>query len=76
MSEVDNNELKTAVETFGKAFEEFKATNDKKIADLESKGSTDPLIEEKLVKIEKSMDSLEQINQKVTLQEKKSRKYQ
>lgn len=70
MSEVDNNELKTAVETFGKAFEEFKATNDKKIADLESKGSTDPLIEEKLVKIEKSMDSLEQINQKVTLQEK------
>ena len=37
MSEVDQNEVKSAVEGIGKAFEEFKATNDQKIADLEKK---------------------------------------
>ena len=75
MSEVDTNEVKSAVEGIGKAFEEFKATNDQKIADLEKKGSTDPLIEEKLVKIEKSLDSLESINQKVTLAQKKQEEF-
>jgi hypothetical protein len=75
MSEVDTNEVKSAVEGIGKAFEEFKATNDKKLADLEKKGSTDPLVEEKLVKIEKSLDSLEDINQKVTLAQKKQEEF-
>ena len=70
MSEIDNSEVKSAVDKFGEAFEEFKATNDKRLTDLEKKGSTDPLIEEKLDKIEKSMDSMEEINQKLTLQEK------
>ena len=65
MSEVDQNQVKSAVEEMGKAFEEFKSTNDKKIADLEKKGSTDPLVEDKLSKIEKSLDSLEDINQQV-----------
>jgi HK97 family phage major capsid protein len=75
MSEVDTNEVKSAVEGIGKAFEEFKATNDQKIADLEKKGTTDPLVEEKLVKIEKSLDSLEDINQKVTLAQKKQEEF-
>ena len=35
MSEVDQNQVKEAVESMGKAFEEFKATNDKKLSDLE-----------------------------------------
>ena len=70
MSETDNQEVKSAVEKFGKAFEEFKETNDKKLADLESKNSVDPLVEEKLGRIEKTLDSLEEINQKITLQEK------
>jgi len=55
MSEVDHNTVKSAIEEQGKAFEEFKATNDQRIADLEKKGSTDPLVEEKLAKIEKSL---------------------
>ena len=54
MSEVDQSQVKEAVESMGKAFEEFKATNDKKLSDLEKKGSTDPLVEDKLSKIEKS----------------------
>ena len=67
MSEVDHNTVKSAIEEQGKAFEEFKATNDQRIADLEKKGSTDPLVEEKLAKIEKSLDAQEDVNQKVTL---------
>ena len=67
MSEVDQTQVKEAVESMGKAFEEFKATNDKKLSDLEKKGSTDPLVEEKLSKIEQSLNSLEDINQEVTL---------
>ena len=70
MSETDNQEVKSAVEKFGQAFEEFKETNDKRLAEIESKNSVDPLVEEKLGRIEKSLDSLEEINQKITLQEK------
>lgn len=70
MSETDTQEVKSAVEKFGKAFEAFKETNDKRLAEIESKNSVDPLVEEKLGRIEKSLDSLEEINQKITLQEK------
>lgn len=70
MSETDHNLVKSAIEEQGKAFKEFKATNDQRLADLEKKGSTDPLVEEKLSRIEKSLDKLEDINQKVTLQSK------
>ena len=64
MSEIDHNLVKSAIEEQGKAFKEFKATNDQRLADLEKKGSTDPLVEDKLKKIEKSLDSLEDVNQK------------
>ena len=70
MSETDHNLVKSAIEEQGKAFKEFKATNDQRLADLEKKGSTDPLVEEKLSRIEKSLDKLEDINQKVTLHSK------
>ena len=76
MSEVDHNQVKEAVDSMGKAFEEFKSTNDKKIADLEKKGSTDPLVEDKLSKIEKSLDSLEDINQQVTLAKKRQEQHE
>ena len=67
MSEVDHNLVKSAIEEQGKAFEEFKVTYDQKLADIKEKGSTDPLVEEKLAKIEKSLDAQEDVNQKVTL---------
>ena len=70
MSEIDHNLVKSAIEEQGKAFKEFKATNDQRLADLEKKGSTDPLVEDKLKKIEKSLDSLEDVNQKMTLHQK------
>ena len=75
MSEEKDTDVKSAVDSMGKAFEEFKDTNDKRLADLEKKGSTDPLVEEKLERIEKSMDSLEDINQKVTLAQKNQEQF-
>jgi HK97 family phage major capsid protein len=53
---MDNNEVKSAVETLGKTFEAFKETNDKRIKEIESKGSADPIVEEKLSKIEADLD--------------------
>ena len=53
---MDNNEVKSAVETLGKTFEAFKETNDKRIKEIESKGSADPIVEDKLKKIETDLD--------------------
>ena len=48
------------VDEFLMAFESFKETNDKRLAQLEARGSVDPLIEEKLQKIERFMQRQEQ----------------
>ena len=53
---MDNNEVKTAVETLGKTFESFKEANDERLAQVEAKGTADPVTEAKLSKIEKDMD--------------------
>jgi len=53
---MDNNEVKSAVETLGKTFESFKEANDERLAQVEAKGSADPVTEAKLSKIEKDMD--------------------
>ena len=59
--------VKEAVDGMVKAFEEFKATNDARLAELEKKGSVDVLVEEKIKNIEADMDRFEDINQKLTL---------
>ena len=41
-------EVKEAVDGMVKAFEEFKATNDARLEELEKKGSVDVLVEEKI----------------------------
>ena len=51
-----SEEVKTAVETLGSAFDEFKKTNDERLASLESKQAVDPLVETKLANIEKELD--------------------
>lgn len=57
---------KTAHEQVMIAFEEFKATNDAAIAELKKKGATDPIVTEKLGKIEATLASFEESNQKAT----------
>ena len=67
MSEnITQTELKECIENTGKAFEEFKSTYNEKLTALEKKGSVDPLVDEKLKKIEGTLDSLEDFNQKAT----------
>jgi HK97 family phage major capsid protein len=60
-----------AVESVMGAFEEFKATNDARIKEIEKKGSSDPLVSEKLARIESTLSAYEDINQKLTQAEGK-----
>jgi len=60
------NEIKSAVEQLGTAFEEFKKTHQEELKQIKSKGSADVITSEKLARIEKSLDQLEDVNQKVT----------
>jgi HK97 family phage major capsid protein len=63
---ITQSELKATVEGIGKAFEEFKHAHQEKLAQIEKKGEADPLTEEKLSKIESTLDAYEDINQKAT----------
>jgi len=53
---MDNQEVKSAVETLGKTFESFKEVNNKRLDEIESKGKADPITEDKLKKIEKDLN--------------------
>lgn len=66
-----SEEVKEAVDTLGRAFEEFKKTNDERVAAIESGQAVDPLVEEKLTKIEADLDKYEDLNQAVTQQQLK-----
>lgn len=65
---------KTAIEQVMTAFEEFKKTNDAELAEIKKKGSSDPLVTEKLSKIEKDLAKFEDINQKLAQAEVESKK--
>lgn len=62
---MDNQEVKSAIESLGKTFEAFKETNDKRLKEVEKKGTADPVTDDKLSKIEKDLDKLEDVNQAV-----------
>lgn len=67
---MSEDHVKTAVDAMATAFEEFKTVNDQRLAEIEAKGSSDPVTEEKLAKIEADLDRYENINQKLVQQEK------
>lgn len=52
-------DIQTTVDDLARTFEEFKATNDERIKGLEQKGHEDPLLQEKIKKIESSLDHSE-----------------
>ena len=60
--------VKEAISDMSKAFEEFKTTNDKRLDEIEEKGSADPITEAKLSEIEKDLDKFEEVNQALTQQ--------
>lgn len=57
---------KTATEQVMEAFEEFKRTNDAALAEIKAKGVADPILTDKIGKIETSLNAFEDANQKVT----------
>lgn len=65
MSEVNQTEVKSAVDAMASAFEEFKKANDERLKQIEEKGHADPLLEGKLSAIEKDLDKFEDFNQKL-----------
>ena len=52
------DELKKIIEAIGKAFEQFKAENDARIKQIEAKGHADPLLDEKVNKINAALSEL------------------
>lgn len=64
--DVDLQELKEAVEELQSSWGEFKSANDERLQEIEKKGSADVLTEEKVKRIDKSIEQVEELNQKVT----------
>lgn len=59
---MEQNQVHAAIEGMASAFEQFKKANDERLAEIEQKGSADPLTESKLAKIEAEMSKFDQIN--------------
>lgn len=65
--------VKEAVTPVMTAFEEFKATNDARLKEIEKKGAADTVIIDKLAKIEADLSKAEDANQKLTLLDKQQK---
>ena len=70
-----SDDIKQAIETFAATLEEFKSTNDARLAEIEKKGEADPLVDEKLKNIEADLDRFEDINQKLTLAQQEQKQF-
>ncbi len=54
-------ELKETIEALGKAFEEFKAANDLRLKEIEKKGGADPVLAEKVERINAEMTKISEM---------------
>lgn len=70
---ISPEEMKKAIDGVMAGFEEFKKTNDERLAEIQKKGSADVVVVDKLGRIEKTLDQFESINQKLTLAEKQQK---
>ena len=52
-----SEQITQIVDDLNRAFEEFKSANDQRLAEIEKKGAADPVLEEKLAKIEKDIEA-------------------
>lgn len=69
---MDVTEIKGAIDGLMTSFEAYKATNDQRLAEIQAKGTADPLTVEKLAKIEQTVSGFEALNQRVTQAEGKA----
>ncbi|MFO1158437.1 MAG: phage major capsid protein [Reyranellaceae bacterium] len=67
------DEIRKIVEPLMTGFEEFKKTNDQRLAEIEKKGTADPLTLEKLEKIETELAQAEEVNQKLVAIEREAK---
>lgn len=58
-------EVRTAIEAGNRAFDEFKAENTRRLEQLETRGVSDPLITEKLDKLNAAIDAQSAINERM-----------
>ena len=63
-----SEDVKSAIQEMGSTFEEFKKVNDERLEKLE-KGESTADLDSKMAKIEAKLDSMEEINQKLTTAE-------
>ncbi len=61
----DFDDLKEGVEEIGKTFDAFKAANDERLEAIETKGYANPELEAKVDKMNASLDSLAEKNEKI-----------
>ena len=54
-------EVKEAIDEQNKDFKTFRDVNDRRLKDLEEKGSSDTLDEEQLARINKGLDAMEDV---------------
>jgi len=62
------DELKKLIEALGRAFEEFKAENDKRIKEIEN-GRHDPVLAEKVEKINAELSAMSQVKKQLEVLE-------
>ncbi len=56
---IEMNEVRSATETLARAFEEYKSVNDQRLSDVERRGSADVLLNEKLGRMDRSINHLQ-----------------
>lgn len=61
----DLGRLQTTIEGIGRAFEEFKSANDARLAEIGKRGAADALTEEKLSRINASLDELADLKKRI-----------
>lgn len=66
------NEVKDAIKQVMTGFEEYKAANDERLKQIETKGAADPVTAEKLAKLDEHLDKFEAFNQRLTEAAKKA----
>jgi len=58
VKKTDPSEIKSLIEAQGKAFDEFKTANDKRLEEIEKRGSADAVTEEKVAKLNDELSGI------------------
>ena len=53
---VATGEVRAALDELLSAFEEFKAANDARLSEIEARGGADPLLEEKVARLDRTLE--------------------